>query len=224
MSRALLSLSCVKLFRLTRQDALRGAVAGAQAVAARGAAHALFEAGGRKILPPSVQRAVRRAVERHASRLLAGAGIVESGAATVRMIEGRAAEASVQAAAGQTARAVGRQLLRGTMAAASAGAVIDGGWALLQAVRGVRRGSMTQRQAVAHVAREAGTGAAATVAGAAAAALLVAVTGGVAAPAVFVVGAAASLGAKMGLDAWIDSSREVTPLPAPLPRLPLAQD
>jgi len=40
---------------------------------------------------------------------------------------------------------------------------------------------------------------------------------------VFVVGAAASLGAKMGLDAWIDSSREVTPLPAPLPRLPLAR-
>jgi hypothetical protein len=167
----------MKLFRVTRQDALLGAVAGAHAVAARGAAQALFEAGGRTILPPAVQQAVRSAVERHASRLLAGAGIGESGAsATVRMIEGRAAEASAQAAARQT-------------------------------VRAARRGSMTQRQAVAHVAREAGTGAAATVAGTAAAALLVAVTGGVAAPAVFVVGAAASLGAKMGLDAWIDASR-----------------
>jgi len=214
----------VKLFRVRRQDALRGAVAGAQAVAARTAAHALFEAGGHEILPAAVQQAVRSAVERHASRLLAGAGVLESGAsATVRAIEGRAAEASVQAAARQTAGAAGRRLLRGVSAAAGAGAVIDGGWALLQAVRGVRRGSMTRRQAVAHVAREAGTGAAATAAGTAAAALLVAMTGGVAAPAVFVVGAAASLGAKMGLDAWIDSSREVTPLPAPLPRLPLAR-
>ena len=76
---------------------------------------------------------------------------------------------------------------------------MDGGWALVQAVRGVRAGQMTRRDAAMHVAREAGTGAAATAAGTAAAALLVAMTGGIATPAVFVVAAAASIGAKMGL-------------------------
>jgi hypothetical protein len=88
-------------------------------------------------------------------------------------------------------------------AAAGAGALIDGGWALVQVVGRVKRGVMTRRQAVGHVAREASTGAAATAAGTAAAVLVVALTGGIGAPAVFLVGAAASLGAKAGLDAWL---------------------
>ena len=67
---------------------------------------------------------------------------------------------------------------------------------------------MTQRQAAAYVVREASTGAAATAAGATAAVLLVALTGGVAAPAVFLVGAAASLGAKVGLDQWLGGRDE----------------
>jgi hypothetical protein len=67
---------------------------------------------------------------------------------------------------------------------------------------------MTQREAAVHVAREASTGAAATAAGTAAAALLVAVTGGIAAPAVFMVAATASLGAKMGLDAWLKARKK----------------
>ena len=77
----------------------------------------------------------------------------------------------------------GDRILRSVGAAAGAGAAIDGGWALVHAVRSVRRGSMTQREAVVHVVREATTGAAATAAGASAAVLLVALTGGVAAPA-----------------------------------------
>jgi hypothetical protein len=198
----------MRLLRVTRQDALRGAIAGARAVGLRGAAQALFEAGGRKVLPPAAQQALRSAVERQAARLVAGVGLLESTASTAaRVLEEGAARATAQSAATQTVRAAGRQLLRGMTAAAGAGALIDGGWALLQAVRGVRRGEMTRREAAAHVAREAGTGAAATAAGTAAAALVVTLTGGVAAPAVFVVGAAASLGAKMGLDAWLASPR-----------------
>jgi hypothetical protein len=110
---------------------------------------------------------------------------------------------AARAAAVQGARAAGRQVLRGVAASAGAGALVDGGWALVQAVRGVRAGHMTRRDAARHVAREAGTGAAATAAGTAAAAMLVAMTGGIATPAVFVVAAAASIGAKMGLDAWL---------------------
>ena len=187
-------------FRVTRRDALRGSVAGAQGHAARCAAQALFEAGGRAVLPASVQGAVRTAVEREASRVLAGVGLLESGATTTaRMLESGGA----RTAAMQTARAAGRQVLRSVGTAAGAGALIDGGWALVQAVRRVRNGSMTHREAASLVAREATTGAASTAAGATAAVLLVALTGGVAAPAVFVVGAAASIGAKVALDRWL---------------------
>ena len=166
--------------RVTKRDVLRGSVAGTQGHAARCAAQALFEAGGRTILPAPGQSAVRAAVEREASRVLASAGLLEAGAATsLHVLEGGA----VRATATQTARAAGRQILRSVGAAAGAGAAIDGGWALVHAVRSVRRGSMTQREAVVHVVREATTGAAATAAGASAAVLLVALTGGVAAPA-----------------------------------------
>ncbi len=172
-------------FRVTRRDAIRGSVAGTQGHAARVAAQALFEAGGSAVLPAQVQSAVRIVVEREASRVLAGIGLLESGATgAARMLEGGVG----RTAAMQTARAAGRQILRSVGAAAGAGAVIDGGWALVQAVRGVRNGSMTQREAAKHVAREASTGAAATAAGATAAVLLVALTGGIAAPAVFLVG------------------------------------
>ncbi len=187
-------------FRVTKRDALRASAAGTQGRAARFAAQALFEAGGRGILPAPVQSAVRVAVERQASRLLAGVGLLESGATTTaQLLESGA----VRAAAVQTVRAAGRQILRSVGAAAGAGAVIDGGWALVHAVRAVRGGRMTRREGASHVAREAATGAAATAAGATAAVLLVALTGGVAAPAVFLVGAAASLGAKAGLDRWL---------------------
>jgi hypothetical protein len=190
----------MKLMRLTRFDAVRGAIAGTKAVSVRAAAHALFEAGGRKVLPAAVQSAVRRAVESEASRLLVGVGVMEQSAASaVRILEGGAA----RAVAVTGAREASKQILRGVGAAAGAGALVDGGWALVQAVRSVQRGAMTRREAAGHVVREASTGAAATAAGTAAAALLVAATGGVAAPAVFMVGAAASLAAKMGLDAWL---------------------
>jgi hypothetical protein len=190
----------MKFARVTRLDALRGAIAGSRGVSLRTTALSLFEAGGKRVLPESVQRAVRGAVESEASKVLLGAGLLEPAASPVaRLLEGGTA----RVVAVQGARAAGRQLLRSVGAAAGAGALIDGGWALVQAVRGVRRGRFTRREAAVHVVREAGTGAAATAAGTAAAVLLVAVTGGVAAPAVFMVGAAASLGAKVGLDAWL---------------------
>jgi hypothetical protein len=186
--------------RLSRLDAIRGAIAGSRAVAVRAAAHTLYDAAGHKVLPFAVQRAVRGAVESSASKLLMGAGVLEQSAATAaRVLESNAARTAIAQGAG----AAGRQVLKSVGAAAGAGALVDGGWALVRAVRQVRRGRMTQREAVVAVALEASTGAVATAAGTAAAALLVAATGGIAVPAVFVVGAAASLGAKMGLDAWL---------------------
>lgn len=180
---------------------MRGAVAGAEALAARSAAHVLFEAGGKKVLPASLQWALRGALEREAARLT-GVGLLEAGLTTAVQV---AQAGAVRGVAAQVARAAGRQVMRRVGAAAGAGALIDGGWALVQAVGRVNRGVMTRRQAAEYVAREAATGAAATAAGTAAAVLVVALTGGVAAPAVFLLGAATSLGAKAGLDAWLAS-------------------
>jgi hypothetical protein len=189
--------------QIKRVDALRSAIAGTAGASLRDAAEALFEAGGRKVLPATVQRALRSTVEQEAAKLLTGSGLLQQTASTAsRVVEG-ATGVAVRATALQGARAAGRQILRSVGSAAAAGALVDGGWATVQAVTRVRSGSMSQRDAVVHVAQEAGTGAAATAAGTAAAALLVVVTGGVAAPAVFMVAAAATLGAKMGLDALL---------------------
>jgi hypothetical protein len=173
-------MAVVNLFRPGRLDALRGAIAGSRAVAMGAAARALFDAGGRRLLHPTVQRAVRGAVEREASRVLSAVGVAS------RAIE--TSPAPIVAVYG--VRAAGRQLLRGVTGAAAAGALLDGGWALYRSIRQVRAGTMTRQQATLNVAREA-------------AALLVTLTGGVASPAVFVVAAAASMGAKAGLDAWM---------------------
>jgi hypothetical protein len=187
--------------RVTRRDAMRGGVAGMHSVAAREAAHSLFHAGGQTILPVTVQRAVRSAVEGETARVLAGVGMLEAGAAAAAPAATGASVA--RAAATHTVRMASRHVLRSVSLAAGAGALVDGGWALVHAARCLRRGTMTRREAAIHVAREAGTGAAATAAGTAAAALLVTLTGGVAAPAVFLVGAVAAVGAKAGLDVWL---------------------
>ncbi len=188
----------------TKRDALRAGSAGRQAVAASAAAQTLFEVGGKHVLPASVQELVKASAETEASRVLvgkvfaSGASVASRGRAAAGLLEGGA----VRAVAARTVGAAGRQVLKSLGAAAGAGAAIDGGWAFAHAVRRVRSGTMTKREATVHVVREAGTGAAATAAGTGAAVLLVALTGGVAAPALFLVAAAASLGVKLGLDAW----------------------
>jgi hypothetical protein len=185
--------------RIQRVDAVRGAVAGSAGASVRAAAEALFDAGGKRVLPAVVQRAVRSAVERQASKLLTGAGLLETASTAGRLVERNTTRNVLL----HGARAAGRQVFRTVGAAAAVGALVDGGWATVEAVKGVRAGAMTEQEAVVHVAREAGTGALATAAGTAAAAFLVAMTGGIAAPALFAVAAVTSIGAKMGLDGWL---------------------
>jgi hypothetical protein len=185
------------LKRYSGRDLARSGIAGAEGVATREAAQTLFRLGGQRVLPPAVRDALRAAVEARAARMIAGGSVLES-QAVAAVLPGVASRT-----ASQTLRAAGRQIAGRIGVAAGAGALIDGGWAITQAVRRVRDGSLTRRQAAGHVVREVCTGAAATAAGAGAAALLVALTGGVAAPAVFVVGAAASIGAKVGLDGYV---------------------
>ena len=192
--------------RVTKRDALRAMVAGGEAVALRGAAHTLFEAGGRRLLPEVAQRALRAAVEQETGRLVAGFAMLgEGAAASAKLLPSAAVSTTAKLVGVQAARAAGMQLLRGVGRAAGVGALIDGAWGTAEAVYRYRKHTMTAGQACAHVAKEASTGAAATAAGAAAAALLVMMTGGLAVPAVFVVGAAASIGAKVGLNALLAS-------------------
>jgi hypothetical protein len=181
------------------RDAVRSALAGAQGMSTKAAAQVIFEAGGNTLLPATLQSAVRGAVEHEASRwwVVSGLAGARSGAAPA-ILENAAARAAAVSSVG----VAGRQIARAVGVSAAAGAVIDGGWAIAVASRRVREGSMTRRQAVVHVAREAGTGAAAVALGAAASTALVALTGGVAAPALFAVSAAAAFGAKAGLGAW----------------------
>jgi hypothetical protein len=185
--------------RVDARDAVRSALAGAQGMSTKAAAQAIFEAGGNAVLPATVQGAVRGAVEREASRWLLASGLAGARAGGApAVLESAAARAAAVTSVG----VAGRQIARALGVSAAAGAVIDGGWAIAVASRRVREGSMTHRQAAFHVAREAGTGAAAVALGAAASTTLVALTGGVAAPALFAVGAAAAFGAKAGLGAW----------------------
>jgi hypothetical protein len=196
--------------RITKRDAVRAMFAGARAVSLRPIAQRLYELGGRTLLPAAAQQAVRGALEHEATRMLAGAGMLFEGASAAKALGAGATEASGALAAttattiaATTARAAGQQMLRGIGRAAGIGALIDGAWGAAEATYRYKKGTMTGREACVHVAKEAGTGAAATAAGAAAAALVVTMTGGVAIPAVFMVGAVASIGAKVGLMRWL---------------------
>jgi hypothetical protein len=200
-------------------DSLRAAIAGGEAARALSASAALFEAGGRHVLSEGAKRAVREVAERGASRAIAmttgpilesaaqlaskpllamsskaGAALgVKSAAAS------GAANASKMVAAGvgkQAMRMAGTQILKGAGKAAGIGFVLDGAIAGVEAVVAVRNGSTDKRSAAIHVAKEATTGAIATGAGVLLGAGLVALTGGIAAPVVFAVGALGSIGAK----------------------------
>jgi hypothetical protein len=195
----------MEAIRVTKRDALRAMFAGARGVALRPVAQRLYELGGRAVLPPVAQSAIRGALEAEATSLFAGAGLLVEGANVMKALPGRLASESSKAVVATTARAAGQQLLRGVGRAAGIGALIDGAWGAAEAGYRYKKGTMTARQAALHVAKEAGTGAAATAAGAAAAALVVTMTGGVAIPAVFMVGAITSIGAKLGLMRFIGS-------------------
>lgn len=188
--------------RLSKRDALRAMFAGARGVALRPVAQQLYDLGGRTVLPAAAQQAVRGALEHEATRLFSGVGLLAEGAAAKALGAGAPsvlASSSTKALAVTGARAAGQQMLRGIGRAAGIGALIDGAWGAAEAGYRFKKGTMTGREAFVHVAKEAGTGAAATAAGAVAAALVVTMTGGLAIPAVFMVGAVTSIGAKIGL-------------------------
>ena len=187
------------------RDSLRGVIAGGGAADLFGASAAIFAAAGKDVLSASAQQAVRNVAERVAKGALASVTGPILASAT-RLAEGiRSAEAAVRAdgprsvviGAGKLAvRGAGKEILKGAVKSASIGFMLDGAMATIDAVVAVRNGSSTTRSALKYVTKEAATGAIAAGAGVLLGASLVALTGGVAVPVVFAVGALGSIGAK----------------------------
>jgi hypothetical protein len=193
-------------------------------VAERGASRALAIAAGPVLesaaalgAPTLVAAAGRELVKGASSEAVraAGAEVARAAGAEVARAAGKQV---ARAAGGQLARAAGAQVLRGAGKAAGVGFLLDGAIAGFEAVVAVRNGSSDRASAVKHVAREATTGALATGAGVLLGAGLVALTGGVATPVVFAVGAVGSLAAKQVLRRVVSRGRApLTPRPAPTP-------
>jgi hypothetical protein len=192
-------------------DSLRAALAGGHAAKLIASSTAFFEAGGKLVLSAGTQRAVREIAERGATRAIALATgpVLESAAhltsKPLAAVGARAGAATVVATATnemakgigkQALRMAGKQVLKGAGKAAGIGFVLDGAVAGFESVIAVRNGSSDTKAAMKHVAKEATTGAIATGAGVLMGAGLVALTGGMAAPVVFAVGALGSIGTK----------------------------
>jgi len=198
-------------------EMLRGLASGGGAAKVMSASHVIYEAGGKRVLSEAAKHAVRSAAESSATRAIGlvsgplfqpiaalaqreGAAAVLSPAAVVAT----GAKAGVKTGAAALAKTAGRQasvlaareVLKGAGKAAGIGFVVDGAVASFEAVVAVREGSSDRATAMKYVAKEATTGALATGAGVLLGAGLVALTGGIAAPVVFAVSAAGSIGAK----------------------------
>jgi hypothetical protein len=184
-------------------DALRAVIAGGGAAKAIASSLTLFEAGGKLLLDEGTRSLVRGAAERGAEsalQLAAGPLLGPAHAALKKPI-------AVLANSGKTARTLGpavvrtagKEILKGAGKAAGIGLVIDGAIASVEAVVALRNGALDKKAAASYVATEAATGALATGAGVLLGASLVALTGGVATPVVFAVGALGSIGTKRAL-------------------------
>lgn len=181
-------------------DALRSVIAGGAAARVIASSVTLFEAGGKLLLDEGAKHALRSAAEKGAESALALAAGPLLGPATVLAKKPIAmlthAGKAARTLAPHAARAAGKEILKGAGKAAGVGLLIDGAVASVEAVVAVRNGSLDRKDAATYVAKEAATGAVATGAGVLLGAGLVALTGGMAAPVVFAVGALGSIGTK----------------------------
>lgn len=210
----------------SQRNKILGSIAGSGAVAVRGAAEALFSAAGKGLLDEGAREGLRRVMVENTTAVVdaLAPGLSLGAQTTAKIIAdqgGTQAAAIVAQAAGlhagkaaltdgvsaavakglarEAMKAAGREVLKGAGKAAGIGFVIEGAFGAYEGVTAYQRGEMTKKEALAHAAQEASTGAVATGAGVLLAAGLVAVTGGAAAPLIFAVGAGGAIGAKQVL-------------------------
>ena len=190
----------------SQRNLIMGTIAAQGALGAQVAAQALYEAGGKRVLAEAVQSAVRKACTRGALDVVSVMaptilieGVSETTAAAMPSVLRQLTVATGKAAAGETARMAGKQILRGAVRVGGVGMLIDGAFGVVAGIRGYRGGTMTGKQAALHTATEAGTGAVSSATGVALAAGVIALTGTLAAPAVIAIGAGGALATKLGL-------------------------
>jgi hypothetical protein len=183
---------------------VRAAIHGARLGAGRAFSPAVIEALGMKVIPESA-RAVAASLGRNAGEaaivLKSGRGLVKAGmkelvvhareGVTLRVSPTGGAVASVsgeavQALARTSVRGAVRGIGRAALGGAAAGALVDAGFASVEAVRAVQRGEMNRGTAVRRVGLYATRGAVAGAAGVAAAGV---VSAGIAATGLTIVGA-----------------------------------
>lgn len=199
------------LFNRTRTAEMTAFVAGREAVARQGAALALYEAGGKRLLSDSARETLREGLDRGVRSMLGSSIVdlfVDAGVRSAKRLAGSAGTDLVQAGgaalakgARGTALTATRSIGAGMGRAAGAALVIDGAVGAVDAVRKLRRGEIGRRQALGHVCRCAAKGAVASAAGVGLGAAAVVLTGGLAAPVVFGVGFLGTLGVRASLDA-----------------------
>lgn len=183
-------------------DTLRAAAAGSGAARVLAASATLFAAGGKALLPTATREAVREVAVRSASRAIARASaalfepVAALGAKPAAALTAPAARVAAVGVGKQAVRLAATEVLKGAGRAAGIGFVIDGAVAAVEVASAVRDGATDRKAAAKYVVKEASTGAVATGAGVLLGAGLVALTGGVAAPVVFAVGALGSIGTK----------------------------
>lgn len=180
---------------------LRAHIAGLQACFVQAAATHLHGKLGQRLLPASMQMALRHTIEKGLGTSVTGE-IIALSSGSRAMAEAAASQGALRFV-GQGTKAVtrvaARQVLGGIGRASAAGFVVDGAVGGVEAYRAYRAGEMTSSEAWRHVGVEGVSGAIACGAGVALAAGAVVATGGLAPAAVLAVGAVSSTGVKFGL-------------------------
>jgi len=176
----------------------QAAIAAGYSEAVAPAAEALYELGGKKVLPKVAKEWVQGlACETAPQALEAGATVVK----TVSKVSGAVVTSSAKV------------VLRGAAKSSVFGAGIDLAVSSYSAIKMVRHTDMTSREAAIFVAKETGKGGIATAAGVVATAGVIALAGPLAPLAAMGVSIAATLATRTALDA-IDTPRHDAQLPA----------
>jgi len=210
------------------RNLIRAKLAGDAAVLVSLSAVRVFSAGGRRLLGEGTQRAIQASVARAGEQLLSAATPVSlqrfltvpaeamgtAGRLAAQALPSTAtAESAVLAGAKSgfklqklqpisraVIRSASRDVLRGASRAAAFGLVIDGAIGGVEGYLAYRRGRLTRGEAFMHAGKEAVSGALATGTGVVLAGVAVALTGAMAGPAVFVIGAGGAIAAKHALN------------------------
>jgi hypothetical protein len=193
-------------------NAIRASIAARHALTITGAAGQMFGAAGSRLLGAATRASLAGTVLlRSATPLRQVTELLSEGVAAAELSGAATAANAGRVAGGQLTRGAGRQLLKtsakqvakGMARAAAVGAVVDGVVGAGEALYKISKGEMAPRNAWRHIAKETGTGAAATAAGVGLVAAVVTLVGPIGAGTTVVLAGGGSVATKLGLNAIV---------------------